>query len=52
MRRHEWIGLPQFLEAALDGPPMTAEELSDVGDAPMSEFEGLGGGEQTTLAFV
>src|SRR3954454_16294687 len=31
---------------------MTAEELSDVSDAPMSEFEGLCCGKQTTLAFV
>ena len=31
---------------------MTIEELSDVGNAAMSEFEGLRCGKQTTLAFV
>ena len=31
---------------------MTIEELSDVDNAAMSEFEGLRCGKQTTLAFV
>src|SRR5277367_1382433 len=31
---------------------MTIEELSDVGNAAMPEFQGLRCGKQTTLAFV
>ena len=44
--------MAQLIQTALNGPTMTIEELSDVGDTATSEFEGLGGGEQTTLAFV
>jgi hypothetical protein len=44
--------MTQLIQAALNGPSMTIEELSDVGNAAMSEFEGLRGGEQTALAFV
>jgi hypothetical protein len=44
--------MAQFLQAALNGPAMTTEELSDVGDATMSQFEGLRCGKATTLAFV
>ena len=52
MRRQERIRMTQLIQAALNGPSMTIEELSDVGNAAMSEFEGLRGGEQTALAFV
>src|SRR4051812_18773128 len=52
MRRPERIRLTQLIEAALNGPPMTREESSDVGNSAMSEFEGLRCGKQTTLAFV
>lgn len=44
--------MTQLIQAALNGPSMTIEELSDVDNAAMSEFEGLRCGKQTTLAFV
>jgi hypothetical protein len=52
MRRQKRIRMTQLIQAALNGPSMTIEELSDVGNAAMSEFEGLRCGKQTTLAFV
>jgi hypothetical protein len=52
MRRQKRIKMTQLTKAALNGPSMTVEELSDVGNAAMSEFEGLRCGKQTTLAFV
>ncbi|HKM84091.1 MAG TPA: hypothetical protein VJY15_24425 [Candidatus Acidoferrum sp.] len=44
--------MTQLIQAALNGPSMTIEESSDVGNAAMSEFEGLRCGKKTTLAFV
>ena len=52
MRRQKQIRMTQLIQAALNGPSMTIKELSDVGNAAMSEFEGLRCGKQTTLAFV
>ena len=52
MSRQKQIRMTQLIQAALNGPSMTIEELSDVDDAAMSEFEGLRCGKQTTLAFV
>ena len=44
--------MTQLIQAALNGPSMTIEELSDVSNAAMSEFEGLRCGKKTTLVFV
>jgi len=46
--------MTQLIQAALNGPSMTIEEMSDVGNAAMSEFEfeGLRCGKKTTLVFV
>jgi len=44
--------MTQLIQAPLNGPSMTIEELSDVDNAAMSEFEGLRRGKQTALAFV
>jgi hypothetical protein len=37
MRRQKRIRMTQLIQAALNGPSMTVEELSDVGDAAMSD---------------
>jgi hypothetical protein len=42
----------QLIQTALNGSAMTIQEFSDIGNAPMSKFEGLRCGKQTTLAFV
>ena len=52
MSRQKQIRMTQLIQAAPNGPSMTIEELSDVDNAAMSEFEGLRCGKQTTLAFV
>ena len=41
MRRQKQIRMTQLIQAALNGPSMTIEELSNVGNAAMSEFDGL-----------
>ena len=38
MRQQKQIRMTQLIQAALNGPSMTIEELSDVGNAAMSEF--------------
>src|SRR6202795_2563635 len=44
--------MTQLIQAALNGPSVTIKELSDVGNAAVSQFEGLRCGKETTLAFV
>jgi hypothetical protein len=44
--------MTQFIQAALNGPSMTIQQLSDVDNAAVTEFEGLRCGKQATLTFV
>jgi integrase len=46
------IGMRQLVQTALNGSSMTIQEVCDISNATMSEFEGLRCGKQTTLAFV
>ena len=48
MKRQKQIRMTQLIQAALNGPSMTIEELSNVGNAAMSEFDGLRCSKQTS----